>query len=82
MTLLLAQPETSIYPELCHVINRWLWRWSPWHLNDTIRKMGNYRERFFTEQNARQDFERRLDLHRKHAVRIEVVDERSRHRGF
>lgn len=32
MTLLLAQPETSIYPDLCHAINRWLWRWSPWHL--------------------------------------------------
>ncbi len=35
--LLLAQPETSIYPALCHAINRWLWRWSPWHLRHDLR---------------------------------------------
>lgn len=34
MALLLAKPNNVIplWEPLAHAINRWLWRWSPWHL--------------------------------------------------
>lgn len=46
MTLLLAQPETvtDLWQPLAKAINRFLWRWSPWHLRDTLRRYGYARK--------------------------------------
>jgi len=42
MTLLLAQPDTitDFWVPLAKAINRFLWRWSPWHLRDTLSRYG------------------------------------------
>lgn len=87
MTLLLAQPETSIYPKLCHAINRWLWRWSPWHLQTSVLQLVAEREAKRLELDClRREVravEHSLQSYRKANVvpRIVVEDHRTRNTG-
>lgn len=88
MALLLAQPQ-HVNPEwvwLADAINRWLWRWSPWHLQHASAELAVKATRWRQQLRAAEaevvSLSSSLDRCRRGRIHVDIVDERSRHRPF
>lgn len=88
MALLLAQPQhvTPMWVGLAEATNRWLWRWSPWHLRllntDLADRATRWRQQLRDAEREVVSLSHSLERIRRTKVHVEIVDERNRHRRF